>query len=225
IPGIKVIFDPKSLNSLSPDSLMFLLQEPGEFGAGNSGFGSVGGDTKGDTLAVSSLTLDPHTAHPHLHLSADAREARGQLQPRDAPEHPERFDFEPCVLARGGFTSGRHFWEVEVGQGGVWALGVMRESSRRKGPLSLTPKEGVWALEAFHSLTSPRAKLRLHPPPRRLRVALDYEGGSVAFLDAEDGALLFVFSRAAFGGERLRPWLWVVGARSRLRVKLCGFGV
>uniref|UniRef100_A0A8U7NBQ9 Uncharacterized protein n=1 Tax=Corvus moneduloides TaxID=1196302 RepID=A0A8U7NBQ9_CORMO len=113
-----------------------------------------------------NVTLDPSTAHPNLQLSEDGKEVRGQLVPRDVPDHPERFDFEPCVLARGGFASGRHFWEVEVGQGGVWALGVVRESARRRGPLSLTPKEGVWALEAFHSLTSPRANLRLHPPAR-----------------------------------------------------------
>ncbi|NWZ17375.1 BT1A1 protein, partial [Agelaius phoeniceus] len=152
-----------------------------------------------------SLTLDPHTAHPHLHLSADAREARGQLQPRDVPDHPERFDFEPCVLARGGFTSGRHFWEVEVGRGGVWALGVVRESARRRGPLSLRPQDGVWALEAFHSLTSPRARPPLRPPPRRLRVALDYEGRRVAFFSAGDDVPILEHTRAAFNGERVLP--------------------
>ncbi|NXB48229.1 BT1A1 protein, partial [Leucopsar rothschildi] len=151
------------------------------------------------------LTLDPHTAHPHLHLSEDGKEARGLLVPRDVPDHPERFDFEPCVLARGGFTSGRHFWDVEVGQGGVWALGVLRESSRRRGPLSLTPKEGVWALEAFHSLTSPRASLGPQPPPRRLRVCLDYEGRRVAFFSAGQDAPILEYTRAAFNGERLRP--------------------
>ncbi|XP_077047133.1 E3 ubiquitin-protein ligase TRIM7-like isoform X2 [Agelaius phoeniceus] len=172
------------------DSLMFLLQEP------------------------ASLTLDPHTAHPHLHLSADAREARGQLQPRDVPDHPERFDFEPCVLARGGFTSGRHFWEVEVGRGGVWALGVMRESARRRGPLSLRPQDGVWALEAFHSLTSPRARPPLRPPPRRLRVALDYEGRRVAFFSAGDDVPILEHTRAAFNGERVLPWFKMgLGAR------------
>ncbi|XP_053825399.1 zinc finger protein RFP-like [Vidua macroura] len=172
------------------DSLMFLLQEP------------------------AALTLEPRTAHPHLQLSEDGKEARGQLVPRDVPDHPERFDFEPCVLARGGFASGRHFWEVEVGQGGVWALGVVRESARRKGPLSLTPKEGVWALEAFHSLTSPRANLRLHPPPRRLRVALDYEGRRVAFYSAGDDVPILEYTRAAFNGERVLPWFKIgMGAR------------
>ncbi|NXU10860.1 BT1A1 protein, partial [Pardalotus punctatus] len=151
------------------------------------------------------VTLDPSTAHPNLHLSEDGKEVRGQLVPRDVPDHHERFDFEPCVLARGGFASGRHFWEVEVGQGGVWGLGVVREFARRRGPLSLTPKEGVWALEAFHSLTSPRANLRLHPLPRRLRVSLDYEGGRVAFFSAGDDIPILEYTRAAFNGERVLP--------------------
>ncbi|NWU35361.1 TRI27 protein, partial [Hylia prasina] len=172
------------------DSLMFLLQEPAD------------------------VTLDPSTAHRHLRLSEDGKEARGQLLPADVPDHLERFDFEPCVLARGGFTSGRHFWEVEVGQGGVWALGVVRESARRRGPLSLTPKEGVWALEAFHSLTSPRANLRLQPPPRRLRVSLDYEGRRVAFFSAGDDIPILEYTRAAFNGERVLPWFKIgMGAR------------
>ncbi|KAM4879872.1 E3 ubiquitin-protein ligase TRIM7-like isoform 2-T2 [Sylvia borin] len=74
------------------DSLMFQLQEPAD------------------------VTLDPGSAHRHLQLSEDGKEARGLLQPRHVPDHPGRFDFEPCVLARGGFTSGRHFWEVEETQ-------------------------------------------------------------------------------------------------------------
>ncbi|NXN78207.1 TRI27 protein, partial [Bombycilla garrulus] len=174
------------------DSLMFQLQEP------------------------AAVTLDPRTAHPHLHLSEDGKEVRGHLVPRDVPDHPGRFDFEPCVLARGGFASGRHFWEVEVGQGGVWALGVVRESARRRGPLRLSPEEGVWALEAFHSLTSPRARLRLHPPPRRLRVSLDYEGRRVAFFSAGDDVPILEHTRAAFNGERVVPWFKMgIGARLR----------
>ncbi|NXR76447.1 BT1A1 protein, partial [Pycnonotus jocosus] len=53
--------------------------------------------------------------------------------------------------------------------------------------------------------------------PRRVSVHLDCSGGSVAFFDAEGGGLLFAFPRVSFAGEGLRPWLWVVGARSQLR--------
>lgn len=160
------------------------------------------------------MTLDPATAHPNLHLSEDQKQARGQLTQQDLPDNPERFDFEPCVLGCEGFTSGRHFWEVEVGQGGVWALGVARASVKRKGPMSLTPKEGVWALEAYHSLTSPRANLRLNPLPRRIRVSLDYEGGRVAFFSTDDDASILVYTRALFNGERVFPWFKMgMGAR------------
>ncbi|NXL88518.1 TRI27 protein, partial [Alectura lathami] len=172
------------------DSLMFKLQEP------------------------ANVTMDPTTAHPNLHLSEDCRQARGQLVPQDLPENPERFDFEPCVLACRGFTSGRHFWEVEVGQGGVWALGVARGSVKRKGPLSFTPKDGVWALEAYHSLTSPRANLRLSALPTRIRVSLDYEGERVAFFSSDDDAPILVYTRASFNGERVLPWFKMgMGAR------------
>ncbi|XP_054663492.1 E3 ubiquitin-protein ligase TRIM39-like isoform X3 [Grus americana] len=172
------------------DSLMFKLQEP------------------------TSVTLDPATAHPNLHLSEDQKQARGQLMQQDLPDNPERFDFEPCVLGCEGFTSGRHFWEVEVGQGGVWALGVARASVKRKGLMSLTPKEGVWALEAYHSLTSPRTNLRLNPLPRRIRVSLDYEAGRVAFFSTDDDAPILVYTRALFNGERVFPWFKMgIGAR------------
>ncbi|XP_042683430.1 E3 ubiquitin-protein ligase TRIM39-like isoform X1 [Centrocercus urophasianus] len=172
------------------DSLMFQLQEP------------------------ANITMDPTTAHPNLHLSEDRKQARGQLMPQELPENPERFSFEPCVLGCQGFTSGRHFWEVEVGQGGVWALGVARASMKRKGPMSFSPKEGVWALEAYHSLTSPRANLRLNALPRRIRVSLDYEGGRVAFFSSDDDTPILVYTRASFNGEKVLPWFKIgMGAR------------
>ncbi|NWR94860.1 TRI39 ligase, partial [Furnarius figulus] len=174
------------------DSLMFQLQEPAE------------------------VTLDPSTAHPNLLVSEDGKEARGQLVPRDVPDGPQRFNFEPCVLARRGFTSGCHFWDVQVGQGGVWALGVALESLPRKGPLSLGPKDGLWALEAFHSLTTPRANLRLSALPSRLRVLLDYDGGRVGFFGAEGDAPILLYTRVAFGGQRVLPW-FKVGLGARLR--------
>ncbi|NWU96031.1 TRI27 protein, partial [Upupa epops] len=167
------------------DNLMFKLQEP------------------------ANITLDPATAHPNLLISDDLKEARGQLRPRNLPDNPERFNFEPCVLASQGFTSGRHFWEVEVGQGGIWAIGVARESLKRKGPISVTHTEGVWALETFHSLTSPRANRCLHPLPTRLRVSLDYKGQRVAFFGANgrgDASTILVHNKASFNGERVFPW-------------------
>ncbi|XP_036261325.1 E3 ubiquitin-protein ligase TRIM58-like [Molothrus ater] len=170
-----------------------------------------------------SVTLDPDTAHPELVLSEDGKSVWRGPRARPLPDRPERFELWPCVLGRQGFASGRHCWHVDVGDGGDWAVGVARDSVPRKGRLSLGPPGGIWALEKWggrlRALTARRATpLAPRALPRRVSVHLDCRGGSVAFLDAQRGRLLFAFSRAAFGGERLRPWLWVVGARSQLRL-------
>ncbi|XP_059693296.1 butyrophilin subfamily 1 member A1-like, partial [Haemorhous mexicanus] len=170
-----------------------------------------------------SVTLDPDTAHPELRLSEDGKRVWRGAAPRPLPERPERFELWPFVLGHQGFAAGRHCWHVDVGDGGDWAVGVARESVPRKGRLSLGPQGGIWALEKWGGQLRALTARRVTPVgaralPRRVSVHLDCGGGSVAFLDARDGELLFAFSRAAFGGERLRPWLWVVGARSQLRL-------
>ncbi|NXF27416.1 BT2A2 protein, partial [Rhodinocichla rosea] len=157
-----------------------------------------------------SVTLDPDTAHPELVLSEDGKSVWRGSSPRPLPDCPERFDHWPFVLGHQGFVSGRHCWHVDVGDSGDWAVGVARDSVPRKGRLSLGPQGGIWALEKWggqlRALTA--RKVTLVAPrwlPRRVSVHLDCHGGSVAFLDAEDGGLLFVFSRVAFDGERVRP--------------------
>ncbi|XP_050162223.1 butyrophilin subfamily 1 member A1-like [Myiozetetes cayanensis] len=170
-----------------------------------------------------SVTLDPATAHPELELSADGKSVRRGARARPVPDSPERFDYWPFVLGRPCFAGGRHCWAVDVGDGGDWAVGVARDSIARKGRLSLGPQGGIWAVERWggqlRALTPRRATpVPLRWPPRRVSVHLDCAGGTVAFFDAEAGGLLFLFSRAAFAGERLRPWLWVVGAGSQLRL-------
>ncbi|XP_029442247.1 E3 ubiquitin-protein ligase TRIM11-like [Rhinatrema bivittatum] len=60
------------------------------------------------------VTLDPETAHPELLLSEDGKRVRGGGRKQSLPRSPRRFDSEPCVLGREGFTSGRHYWEVGI---------------------------------------------------------------------------------------------------------------
>ncbi|NWH75822.1 BT1A1 protein, partial [Piaya cayana] len=157
-----------------------------------------------------AVTLDPETAHPDLVLSEDCKGVRRAEGRRDLPDNPERFDYWPFVLGRQGFLAGRHRWEVEVGGGGDWAVGVARDSVRRKGRLSLCPRGGIWGVEKWggqlRALTSRKVTpLPLRRVPRRVGVHLDCGGGTVAFFDAEGGGLLFIFSRASFAGERIRP--------------------
>ncbi|XP_075769769.1 zinc finger protein RFP-like isoform X3 [Pelodiscus sinensis] len=163
-----------------------------------------------------NVTLDPDTAHPQLILSEDGKRVRQVRTRQPPPDIPERFDYWCCVLGLEGFTSGRHYWEVEVG-GGLWAVGVARESVSRKGEISLSPKGGIWAVgqwgDEFEALTDPHTALLLSPPSR-IRVCLDCDRGQVTFIDAGTEASIFTFPPGSLPGERIRPWVWVWGTKT-----------
>uniref|UniRef100_A0A8C0IRM4 Zinc finger protein RFP-like n=1 Tax=Chelonoidis abingdonii TaxID=106734 RepID=A0A8C0IRM4_CHEAB len=142
-----------------------------------------------------NVTLDPDTAHPQLILSEDRKSVRWRDTRQQLSKKPERFDTAPCVLGCEGFTSGRHCWEVEVGAGGSWAVGVAKESVKRKGGISLSPDGGIWAVGQwegqFQALISPVTPLPR--APSRIRVCLDCDRGQVTFIDAGDKAPIFTF--------------------------------
>uniref|UniRef100_A0A8C0J3P9 RING-type E3 ubiquitin transferase n=1 Tax=Chelonoidis abingdonii TaxID=106734 RepID=A0A8C0J3P9_CHEAB len=167
-----------------------------------------------------SVTLDPDTAHPRLLLSVDRKILTWDVIRLNCPEHPQRFDLSPCVLGCEGFTSGRHCWEVEVGDGTAWAVGVATESVKRKEELSAAPEGGIWAVQRwgfqFQALTSPPTPLSLSCVPRRIQVSLDCEQGQVAFFNANSEDPIFTFPSTSFTGERLRPFFWVWGVGSQL---------
>ncbi|XP_042703390.2 zinc finger protein RFP-like [Chrysemys picta bellii] len=176
-------------------------------------------------LDKAKVTLDPDTAHPELIVSADRRSARWGETRQDLPNNPERFDTEHCVLGCEGFTSGSHYWEMEVkveAEGmGDCAVGLAKESVSRKGEISLNPEQGIWAVSCSEDWcwapTSPEQLIQFPPSqgPRRIRVYLDYERGQVAFFDASRGDPIFTFPPASFTGERIRPFF-----RADLNVRL-----
>uniref|UniRef100_A0A8C3T744 Zinc finger protein RFP n=1 Tax=Chelydra serpentina TaxID=8475 RepID=A0A8C3T744_CHESE len=172
-------------------------------------------------VRLTNVTLDLDMAHPHLVLSEDQKRVRWGDTWQQVPNSPERFDPQPCVLGCERFTSGRHCWEVEVGDGKCWALGVARESVGRKGAINCSPEGGIWAvgrwlgqLQALISSVTPLPRRRFSS---RIRVCLDCDRGQVTFIDAGDKAPIFTFPPGSVPGERIRPWLWV-GPGSWLRL-------
>ncbi|XP_077779203.1 zinc finger protein RFP-like [Podarcis muralis] len=174
-------------------------------------------------LQRANVTLDPDTAHPMLILSEDGKSVRWGDKPQALPDNPERFSDQPCVLGREGFTTGRHFWEVTVGSGEDWVLGVARKSVERKDYFNFNPEGGIWAVEKlgemYWACTSPKySPLSLRKKPRRIRVTLDYEGGRVSFSGADSGAELYMFSGASFSGETLLPFFYLGENKTHLGI-------
>ncbi|XP_059530425.1 butyrophilin subfamily 3 member A3-like [Myotis daubentonii] len=152
------------------------------------------------------MILDPYTVHPNLLISDDQRSLNYTHAQQSLPDNPMRFHYA-CVLGRESFTSGRHFWEVEVGDRKQWHLGVCRENVERKYHAT-SPENGFWTIalsggHEFQARTDPQSKLTMANRPKRVGVFLDYEMGEVSFYDAIDGFHIFTFSQASFSGTLL----------------------
>ncbi|XP_029112239.1 butyrophilin subfamily 1 member A1-like [Scleropages formosus] len=159
---------------------------------------------------AADVTLDPDTAHPQLVLSDDRKQVRYGDTRQDLPDNPERFTYWESVLGKEGFSSGRHYWEVEVGDKTDWTLGVVRESINRKGDFELNPNDGLWALRLgsgkyYWALADPPVSLHLSVKPRKVGVFVDYEEGEVSFYSVEDKSHIYTFTGYKFT-EKLYPY-------------------
>ncbi|XP_074518463.1 uncharacterized protein LOC141784523 [Halichoeres trimaculatus] len=158
------------------------------------------------------ITLDPDSANPWLQLSQDRHQVRHLGAWQDLPDHPDRFDTVVIVLAREGFTSGRHYWEVQVGDKDDWYLGVARSSVNRKGRISVSTTQGYWALamkkgQGYRVSTSPPILLPLNPRPKRVGVYVDYEEGQVSFYDVRNRTHIYTLKDTFT--EKILPFFYL----------------
>ncbi|KAH1180901.1 hypothetical protein KIL84_001835 [Mauremys mutica] len=151
------------------------------------------------------ITLDARTAHPNLSIAGDKKSLKHEAQPQNVPPHPERFDSTVCVLGFEGFSSGKHYWEVNVQKISDWDLGVAGKSTKRKGKLSISPKEGFWALglsgRDYWAKTDPWTQVTVQKKPQKIGVYLSYQDGQVTFFNVTDMSVLFTFNDCSFSGE------------------------
>ncbi|XP_048851168.1 E3 ubiquitin-protein ligase TRIM39-like isoform X26 [Brienomyrus brachyistius] len=162
------------------------------------------------TVQYTPVTLDPNTATTQLSVSDDLTSARRTGVKQQLPDNPERFTRYSMVLGSEGFDSGKHSWEVEVGDKPEWEVGVAAESVDRKGEITYSPKDGLWAVilrngDKYKAGTSPPTPLTLERKPQRIRVQLDYEGGELSFINPTDMSVIYTFEDTFTG--TLFPYL------------------
>ncbi|XP_017557128.1 E3 ubiquitin-protein ligase TRIM39 [Pygocentrus nattereri] len=144
------------------------------------------------------VTLDPNTAYPCLSLSRNLTSVSNTGVMQKLPDNPERFNHFVFVLGSEGFASGRHAWEVMVGENNDWVIGVVKESISRKGKISGGPEGGSWNIARsdgrYTAMTAPPTQLNISGHLERVRVKLDYEAGEVSFSNPLDLTPIYTFT-------------------------------
>ncbi|XP_078501911.1 butyrophilin subfamily 1 member A1-like [Lissotriton helveticus] len=141
------------------------------------------------------VTLDLNTASDRFTVYEDLK--RVSPRPGDEeqapPNNPENFDTNMIVLGSEGFTSGKHYWEVDVNTKTGWSLGVLEEdengiiSTRRWGLSLYNDKYKSISLEK-------NAQLTVGANMNKVGVFVDYTGETVSFYCVESRSKLCTLS-------------------------------
>lgn len=150
---------------------------------------------------ITSVTFDPETAHPNLSMSQSCTSVwfEDNKETSDIQVNPRQFHYYYCVLGQQCFTTGKHYWEVEVGGKTAWRLGVAREDVPR-GEMTFTgTTNGLWTVAlkggSILACTDPKpTKVSVALRPVRVGVFLDCEKEEVSFYNAVTMTPLYTFS-------------------------------
>eukprot|EP00061_Rhincodon_typus_P016483 g44728.t1 len=154
------------------------------------------------------LKLDPSTAHPLLIITNGSTRVECGTYLKRLSLVQERFDYNTCILANKGFSSGKHYWQVIVNEKMKWRLGVIKGTTGRKGKLNKTPENGVWMIgvkegKIYEAYKNPKVQLTLFVRPRKIGIFLDYEGKRLSFYNVDNPdelSLIYTFD-ADFQGK------------------------
>ncbi|XP_068422973.1 nuclear factor 7, brain-like [Clinocottus analis] len=176
-----------------------------------------------DQVHFSPVILDPNTANPFLHLSDDLTSVRHGDTKQQLPDNPERNTMYASVHGSEGFSSGKHSWEVEVGDHPAWNVGLVKDSVDRKGKRFESPEYGVWCLiHCSGKYTNGVGQtVRVKKSLQRIRVQLDYDRGEVSFYNPEDMTHIYTY-RDTFT-EKLFPYFSIgnAGDAKTADIKMC----
>ncbi|XP_061434213.1 E3 ubiquitin-protein ligase TRIM11-like [Lethenteron reissneri] len=228
------------------DSLAFLQVHMKETLRGNQRGASRSGSSHDSTTVIRALegtvvkllafmhgrspTLDTNSAYNRLQISSDLRTVTVGGVPQGRPHHPHRFDCWSQALCFESFSSGQHYWVVDVGSAGLCWIGVTYRTIPRSGrgaDCGLGGSDVSWCLQKAGKSLSVRhggveTSLSVPEPPRRVGVHLDWDAGLLSFYSADSMTLLHSFHQTFT--HPLYPGLLMgskVGDSVRI-VDLCG---
>lgn len=159
-----------------------------------------------------SVTFDPNTAGGRLVISELGKRLKHckNVAALSSVEL-ERFT-SPMVLGTKGFTSGRHYWEVQVGLKSNWDVGVAKGTVTRHEEVSVQRDNGFFSIgksgSDYEVNCKPHIVLHLYPRPRNIGVYVDCEEGRVSFYDVNEKLHIYSFTGEHFT-EKLFPYFYL----------------
>ncbi|XP_073488464.1 E3 ubiquitin/ISG15 ligase TRIM25-like [Aquarana catesbeiana] len=166
---------------------------------------------------ASDILLDVNTAYNNLQISDDMKTVSWSDIEQNRPETPERFQSWEQVLSSQRFSSGRHYWEVDVSEAKYYIIGMCYPSIERGGggEQSLIGNNNKsWGLYRYIggcSLIHDDKEIRISPNPssNRVRIYVDYEAGQLSFYDLCD-PIRHLHTFTTTFTEPLHAGLWVI---------------
>ncbi|KAM5152025.1 E3 ubiquitin/ISG15 ligase TRIM25-like [Mantella aurantiaca] len=138
-------------------------------------------------MEKSNILLDMKTASNFIIISQDMKSATYTDKPRKRPDVPQRF-FVRQVLSRRSFSSGRHYWEVDVSGAEEWLVGVAAHSIERKvagNESFIGYNDKSWGLTQRETIKAVHNNIDkvidTKPPIKVIGIYLDYENGCLSF--------------------------------------------
>ncbi|XP_055974808.1 tripartite motif-containing protein 75-like [Sorex fumeus] len=121
-------------------------------------------------------------------------------------------DYTPLVfLGREGFTSGRHYWEVQGGAKPEWAVGVCSVAPLAQNSRPLVAPMRCWTLQLqdgdYLAVSTGAVPLALRDQPTAIGVYLEWELGQLSFYNAADRSQLHSFTEPF--AQELKPYFRV----------------
>ncbi|XP_030290567.1 tripartite motif-containing protein 16-like [Sparus aurata] len=170
--------------------------------------------TRADFLKYSrEITLDPNTANTYLLLFEGNRTATNIEDEQSYSDHPDRFTDWDQVLSRESLT-GRCYWEVEWGGGGVQVAVAYKNISRagESNECRFGWNDKSWSLDCdndssdiwYNNVKTPVSG----PESSRVGVYLDHSAGILSFYSVSDTMTLLHRVQTTFT-QPLYAGLWL----------------
>ncbi|NP_001129958.1 tripartite motif-containing protein 64 [Homo sapiens] len=146
----------------------------------------------------------------YISLSEDVRYVIFGDDHLSAPTDPQGVD-SFAVWGAQAFTSGKHYWEVDVTLSSNWILGVCQDSRTADANFVIDSDERFFLISSKRSnhyslsTNSPPLIQYVQRPLGQVGVFLDYDNGSVSFFDVSKGSLIYGFPPSSFSSP-LRPF-------------------